>query len=201
MPEEETTTHGEEAVLDLHGEETETHAEVSHEESSNPVDAVAGKFGLNGTMFAAQLVNFVIVLVILWVFVYNPITKILEERKEKIEKSVKQADEIEKRVANIEKERDSVIVEAKKQAQEIAEKAQIDASKRGDEMIAAAKREVERVIAKGKQQLADEKTDMLREMRKDVVDIAMKAAARIVEDSVDEKKSKSLAEEVVRKMT
>ncbi|MFH1766849.1 MAG: F0F1 ATP synthase subunit B [Patescibacteria group bacterium] len=185
-----------------HEETTDSYTqEVTHTESANPIEAVAGQFGLNGTMFAAQLVNFLIVLIILWIFVYKPITRFLEERQEKIEKSVKQADEIEKRMVAIEKERDVVIVEARKEAQGIAEKAQVDAEKRGEEIIAAAKREVERVIVKGKQQLADEKTEMVREMRKDVVDIAMKAAARIVQDAVDEKKSKSLAEEVVRKMT
>ena len=182
--------------------EVEVHEEVGHEETAEgPIGAVAGQFGLNGTMFAAQLVNFLIVMIILWAFVYKPVTRMLEERSEKIEKSMKQADEIEKRVTEIEKERDNVIVDARKEAQGIAEKAQKDSVVRGDEMIAAAKREVERVISKGKRQLSEEKSEMLREMRKDVVDIAMKAAARIVQDSIDEKKSKSLAEEVVRKMT
>ena len=42
---------------------------------------------------------------------------------------------------------------------------------------------------------------MLKELKRDIVDISMKAAARIVNDEIDEKKSKSLAEEVVRKMS
>ena len=193
-----TATITEETTVPTLVEEQGTHEEVG---SENPITAVAGQFGLNGTMFAAQLVNFLIVLIVLWIFVYKPVTRMLEERSEKIEKSMKQAESIEKRVADMEKERELVIIEARKQAQDIAEKAQVDATERGTEMIAAAKREVERVIAKGKAQLAEEKSEMLREMRKDVVDIAMKAAARIVQDSLDEKKSKSLAEEVVRKMT
>ena len=196
----ETTEHVDETLIEEG--EIEVHEEVGHEEvEQGPIGAVAGQFGLNGTMFVAQLINFLIVMIILWAFVYKPIMRILEERQEKIEKSVKQADEIEQRVADIEKEREAVIIEARKESQAIAEKAGKDATVRGDEMIAAAKREVERVISKGKIQLSAEKTEMLREMRKDVVDIAMKAAARIVQDSVDEKKSKSLAEEVVRKMT
>lgn len=177
--------------------ETETHSE----EAQNPIEAVAGQFGLNGQIFAAQLINFTIVMVVLWLFVYKPIMKILEERSEKIEKSVKQADEIEARVSEIEKERETVIVEARRESQEILEKAKNDSELRGIEMIDSAKREVERVIVKGKKQLADEKGEMLKELKKDIVDIAMKAAARIINDEIDEKKSKSLAEEVVRKMS
>lgn len=181
-------------------DETQTTQE-SRQDTEGPISAVAGQFGLNGTIFVAQLINFLIVMAVLWAFVYKPVTRLLEERAEKIEKSVKQANSIEKRVSDMERERENILIEARKQSQEIAQKAQDDSQTRADEMISSAKREVERVISKGKKQLSEEKTEMLREMRKDIVDIAMKAAARIVQDNVDEKKSKSLAEEVIRKMT
>lgn len=179
----------------------DTHAEVAHDESTNPALAVAHQFGLNGQMFAAQLLNFLIVMLILWAFVYKPVVKMLDERQKKIEDAVKNAEKIDVRLSAIESEKDNILKEAKKEAQHIAEKAQRAADERHEEIVTAAKREVERVIAKGKAQLADEKAAMLKDMRKDIVDIAMKAAARITQDQIDEKKSQSLAEEVVRKMT
>ena len=57
------------------------------------------------------------------------------------------------------------------------------------------------MIQKSKEQMTVEREAMLRDVRKDIVDIAMKAAARIIHTDMDEKKSQSLAEEVVRKMT
>jgi len=57
------------------------------------------------------------------------------------------------------------------------------------------------VIAKGKQSLASEQEAMIRELRKEIIDLAMKAATRIVQKEIDEKKSKSIAEEVVRKLS
>jgi F-type H+-transporting ATPase subunit b len=178
----------------------ELHEETAQETSANPIEAVAGQFGINGQIFVSQLINFLIVLVILWRFVYRPIVKMLDERSEKIEKSIKQADEIEKRVSEIEKEKNDVITQAQKQAQEIIEKAHIQGQSRQDEIIKAAKREVERIIEKGKIQLSEEKTVMMRELRKDIIDISVKAATRILQDQVDEAKSKSLAEETVRKL-
>lgn len=180
-------------------EGVETH--TSEGTSENAVAAVAGQFGLDGPKFAMQSVNFLIALTVLWIFVYKPIVKLLDERTEKIAKSVKQAESIEKRVSAIEEERETIIVEARKEAQTIAEKAKVDSEVRGNEMIESAKREVERVIVKGKKQLQDEKTIMIKELKKDIVDMSMKAAARIVVDQIDEKKSKSLAEEIVRKMS
>ena len=177
----------------------ETHEETQTE-SENPIVAVAGQFGLNGQMFTAQLINFLLVLIVLWRFAYRPIVRMLDEREEKIEKSVKQADEIEKRVSEIEKERDEVMNTARREAQEIADKAHKQGEERREEIIGAAKREVERVIVKGKEQLVAEKEAMMRELKKEIIDIAMKAATRSAEDQIDESKSKSLAEEAVRKM-
>ena len=168
---------------------------------TNPIAAVAGQFGLNGQIFLAQLLNFLIVLVILWRFVYKPVVHFLDERAEKIEKSVSEAQAIEKRIKEIEVEREDVINQARKESAEILEKAYQNAETRGAEIISAAKREVERVIAKGKQSLASEQDSMIRELRKEIIDLAMKAATRIVQNEVDEKKSKSIAEEVVRKLS
>lgn len=179
---------------------TELTAETEVTET-NPIEAVAGQFGLNGQIFLAQLLNFLIVLVVLWRFVYKPVVRFLDERAAKIEKSVTEAQAIERRVKEIEAERETVINQARKESADILEKAHHDAEVRGEEIVSAAKREVERVISKGKQSLASEQEAMIRELRKEIIDLAMKAATRIVQNEVDEKKSKSLAEEVVRKLS
>lgn len=195
-------TNTESTAKELEAMHAEENLELSaHEEvSENPIQAVAGQFGINGQIFVAQLINFLIVLIVLWKFVYKPIIRMLDERTEKIEKSMKQADEIEKRVDLIEKEKEDIVSQAQKQAQEIIEKAHSQGQARQDEIIIAAKREVERIIAKGKDQLNDEKTAMMKELKKEIIDLAMKATTRILKDQVDEVKSKSLAEETVRKL-
>lgn len=190
----------EQDVTTANAEET-TVAVTGHEESEGGIAAVAGTFGLRGDIFVAQLVNFLIVLVVLWKFAYKPIMRMLEEREAKIAKSVIDADAIAARVADLERERDEVILTARKDAQAIMAEAVVQSEERKNEMVEAAKREVERVIAKSKQQMIVDREAMLRDVRKDIVDIAMKAAARIIHTGMDEKKSQSLAEEVVRKMT
>lgn len=181
-------------------EQTGTEVSAQEETAEGPA-AVIGMFGLNGSMFAAQLVNFLLVLFVLWRFAYKPIIRMLEEREAKIAKSVADAEAVEERVKAFETERESMLAAARKDAQEIVTIAVAQSDERKTEMIEAAKREVERVISKGKQQLTIDKEVMLRDMRKEMVDIAVKAAARILHTDIDEAKSKSLAEEVVRKMT
>lgn len=162
---------------------------------------VAHTFGLRGDLFAAQLVNFLLVLLVLWRFAYRPIMKLLDEREVKIAESVKNAEAIEKRLREAEAEHAKVVGAARVEAQRIMEKAVVDTEARKNEMVDAAKREVERVILKGKQQLDEERVAMLITARKDLADIAVKAAAKILSEGLTEKKSQSMAEEMIRKLT
>ena len=157
--------------------------------------------GINGKIFLAQLVNFTIVLLVLWKWAYKPIIRLLEERQHKVEKSVKDAEEIEARLKTLAGEREDVLKTAKAEAQTVVDEAMAEADLRKTEIVEKTKREVERVIVQGKAQLVQEREAMVREARKDLVDVALAATKRIIGEEMNEKKATSLAEEVVRKMT
>ena len=58
---------------------------------------ILSQFGVKPILLAAQVVNFLILLFILKKFLYGPILKVLSERRKKIEDSLKNVEEIEKR--------------------------------------------------------------------------------------------------------
>lgn len=160
-----------------------------------------GTLGLNVDIFIAQLVNFLLVMLVMWKFAYTPLMKMLDDRSARIEKSMKDAEHVEKRVAALEDERKTIVAEARKEAATIVEMARNDAEALKTELVEKSKREVERVIVHGKAQLKSEQEAMMREARKELVEIAVAATKKILSETIDEKKSASLAEEVVRKMT
>ena len=165
------------------------------------VAGIATSFGLRGDLFAAQLVNFLIVLVVLWWFALRPIMRKLEEREKLVKKSVDDAKSIDARLQEITAEREQTLNAARSEARQLVEKSLGDSELRKAEMIEAARREVERVVAQGKVQLDEERASMMMQLRRDVVDLAVRAATKIVTEGLTEQKSKSLAEEVVRKLT
>ncbi len=174
---------------------------TSHTEDPSGVAGVIGTFGLRGDLLIAQLVNFLLVLLVLWRFVYKPVLAALDEREKKIIKSVQDAELISKRLGEAEKEKEEILRFAREEADAFARKSLEDTQARKTEMVAAAKQEVERVIAHGKAQLNEEHDAMMVSMRKEIVEIAIAAATKVLGEAVTEKKSQSLAEEVVRKMT
>ncbi len=160
-----------------------------------------GTLGINFKIFLAQLLNFTIVLVVMWKFAYKPIVKLLEERQEKIERGVKQAEDVEKRVQELEHEQKEVIATAKSEAAKILDEARVIAEDRKKDLLAKAKEEVKGVVAQGKVQLETQKEQMIQEAREEIAAIAVEAARKILEDGVDEKKATKLAEGVVDKMS
>lgn len=196
----ETTPLPEASEAGAPSEQTET-SSAHTEEKASGIAGVVGTFGLRTDIFVAQLVNFLLVLLVLWKFAYKPILAALDEREKKIEKSVRDADLVTKRLQDADKEKADILRFAREEADAFARKSLEDTQARKTEMVAAAKQEVERVIAQGKAQLAEEHDAMMISMRKEIVEISIAAATKILGEAITEKKSQSLAEEVIRKMT
>src|SRR3989344_6083013 len=73
-------------------------------------------FGIQPVFLLAQIVNFLIILYLLKRFFYKPIVKILEDRKKKIEESLKNADLIEERLQKTEEKNAQILAEAQNSA-------------------------------------------------------------------------------------
>ncbi len=73
---------------------------------------ILNEFGIKPILLAAQVVNFLILLYILKRFLYKPILKVLNERKNKIADSLKNAEEIERKLVEISEEEQKRIAKA-----------------------------------------------------------------------------------------
>ena len=175
--------------------------ELAHS-ATQAVEATGGlgMLGINLKIFLAQLLNFLIVLVVMWKWVYTPLVKLLDERSKRIETSMKHAEDIEKRMKEVEIDHKRILAEAQTEAASIMEHAKTQADERKKELLEAAKTEVQKIVTQGKEQLRAEKTAMLRDAKTEFVDIAVAAAENILKKSVDEKSSRKLAEDLVDKM-
>lgn len=153
---------------------------------------MAASLGLDWKLFIAQLVNFGVILFIVWKWVYTPLVKAMDARAEKIEQGIKDAEVGTKLKETAEEEKQKLIVEARKQSKEIIEKAEADAKVRQDEMITKAKDEVQRVVTEGKQRLRDEQDAMMREAKERVAELVVAATERVLKEKVDAGKDAGL---------
>jgi F-type H+-transporting ATPase subunit b len=156
------------------------------------------KLGIDWKLLIAQVVNFLVLLFVLWKFAYGPVLAMLDKRQKKIEKGLKDADEAHQKLAESEEKQKEILKKARTEAKEIIEKAHIQEEKSKSEMAAEAKAQAEKIIASAKDQIEQEKNKMLSEVKSEIGALVVSAAEKIIVEKIDEKKDKELVENFLK---
>jgi F-type H+-transporting ATPase subunit b len=156
------------------------------------------KLGIDWRLFIAQLVNFSILAIVLYKLLYKPVLNVLENRKEKIEKGLKDAEKLGEELERTKELQAKEINKAKVEAREIIENAQKLAEEAGQEMKRKAKGEVEKLIGAARVQIIDEKEKMLAEAKKEIASLVLDISEKVIGKIVDAKVSQKLIEESIK---
>jgi F-type H+-transporting ATPase subunit b len=89
--------------------------------------------------------NFIVFFVLIWTFAFKPVSRMLEDRRERIEQGLKDAEQARQDRENAEAERVATLAEARKEASDILARAQKVAQETRDADIAATRAELERM--------------------------------------------------------
>lgn len=169
-------------------------AETAHEAVEAASPNVAGMFGVSLKLFVAQLVNFAIVLLVLWKWVFTPVTKALQKRTQKIEQSLQTAESIQVQQAEFETWKQAEMAQARVAAAEVVSQAKGEAEKLRAELLHKTKQEQEKLLADGKKALAQEQEQMLAAARGQLADLVVMAAEKVLKEKLTDKKDKELAQ-------
>lgn len=154
--------------------------------------------GINGKLLLAQAVNFLILLFVLHRFAYKPVLKMLNDRTNKIEKGLKDAEESHKKLAEVSEKEKEILNSARKEAQEILKKTEDMAKKSKDEMAQEAKAQAEKIIFDAMAGIESEKAKMLREVKAEVAELVVMAAEKVIGEKIDAEKDKEIIEKAIK---
>lgn len=160
------------------------------------MESIISTFHIDWRLLLAQLANFAIVVGVLWYFAFRPLAGLMSERTAKIEKSLIDAKKIEDNLRASRIENESIIRQAKQQAQEIITSAEERASLKYQSTVSAARDEVAKVIQEGKVQLARDREEMFGELKAEIADLVLQSVTVVLEDVVDKKADRKLVEKV-----
>lgn len=159
---------------------------------SGGVGAVAATLGINWKLLLAQLINFAIVLFILWKWVFTPLSQKLSERTARIEKSLKEADDINKMHRDAETEKAELIRSARQEASAIITASEASANKVKEEIIAEAKVQSQKIAEDAKKDLAAKQEAMLQAVRAEAAILVVAATEKILAEKLDSASDKAL---------
>ena len=144
------------------------------------------KLGINITWLLAQVVNFGLLLFILWKLAYKPVLKVMDDRKQRIQESLDYAENAKKQAAEQQKEFDRKLADARREAQAAATVAAQAGEKERAVILAQAREDARKMIEQAKEQIEYERKQMLAELREEVVQLSLLAAEKVVSQSLDE---------------
>lgn len=158
------------------------------------------KLGIDWRLFVAQIINFLALFLILYKFLYTPVLRLLEGRRETIEKSLADAKKIEELAAKAEAATDAKMREVRKEAARILEEANARAEALREEKLILIKKDMEKIIEQNKAQLAYERESILREVKEEAGELITSAVTTILEGLPHEKIDKALIEKSLKKI-
>ena len=137
----------------------------------------------SGLLFWMTIV-FLIVFLILWKWGFPSIVKMVNERKAFIDESIKKAHEANERLANIQKERESMLQEAREKQATILKEAAETRDAIVEKAQNKAREEGARIVNEAKAQIETEKQNAIRDIRSQVVELSVQIAEKILRENL-----------------
>ncbi len=152
-------------------------------------------FQVNLFQVIIAALNFAVFLVILRTFALKPISKMLDDRKARIEQGLKDAEQARRDRESAESERIAALTEARREANDIINRAQKVAQETRDADIAATRDELERMRVRATADIDAEKQRAIADLRGEVADLALAAAGRVVGETMTDTRERRIVEE------
>lgn len=140
-------------------------------------------------LFFWMAIVFIIVLAILWKWGFPSIVNMVNSRKEFIDDSLRKAHEANERLANIQKEGEAMLQNAREKQAQILK----DAAETRDEIVVKAQEkatnEGSRLLNEAKAEIEVEKQNAIRDIRTQVAEISVQVAEKIVREKLSSDES------------
>ncbi len=140
-------------------------------------------------LFFWMAIVFIIVLAILWKWGFPSIVNMVNSRKEFIDDSLRKAHEANERLANIQKEGETMLQNAREKQAQILK----DAADTRDAIVVKAQEkatnEGSRLLNEAKAEIEVEKQNAIRDIRTQVAEISVQVAEKIVREKLSSNES------------
>jgi len=139
----------------------------------------ADRVGLNWQQFVSQAIAFGIVAFILKRFAFDPIFKVLDERREKIKESLENADKIKTELAAAEANRREILQKANEKANGMIAEAQKAAAAQGERKLQEATGQAEDIVKKAREAAVLERERMLADLKREVGRLVIDTTSKV----------------------
>ena len=154
--------------------------------------------GINLPLLVVFIINFIILFVLLRIFLYNPVLKMLDERAKRTKEGMEFAEATKKEYEQAKSEIQKQIEKGRQEAQAIIAQALQTGEKLKGESREEATKQAQVILDRTRGELESEREKIVDVLRKEFVDIAISAAEKVIKETLDKEKHRRLIEETLQ---
>ena len=128
----------------------------------------------------------------LFKFAWGPLLQVLHDRTDKIQNNIRQADEDRAQAAEMKKEYEQKLSDARKRAQEITDSATQRSEAEHRARVEETQQEIEQMKAAAKAQLQAEREEAAKKMKGQMVALSLAAATKLMGRNMDDAANEAL---------
>ncbi len=147
-----------------------------------------------------QAVNFGLLLLVLWRFLYRPLLAKMDERSQAIKKALEEAQSARAEAQREREEHVSRIRAAHAEAEAIRAAALKEAAEEQRRLLEAARAEAARMVDSAKAELEQDVRRARQELRQEVSDLAISVAERLIKKSLRDEDHRRIVEDAIARL-
>lgn len=180
-----------------HAVDAGTHAVAA----SNPIEKIASQFHVELSTLIAQIVSVLLILIVLRLLAWDPVLKILDERRAKIADGLQYAEEMKAKLADAERKQAETLKEAALEAKQITTDAQKTAKEIVEKTTTDARRKAEEIVAQTREALTLERKQMLTELKEHASHMVALTTAKVLGRELSDAEKTSYTEKAVEELS
>jgi F-type H+-transporting ATPase subunit b len=153
--------------------------------------------GIDYKILIAQLINFAVLVFVLYKFGYKPMLAFLDERKNKIEEGVVNAEKAQAKLEEISEKEKQIVKDAKKEALELINDAKNQADEKRKDLLSKAKKEISVIVADEKDEIRKEKQEIVNDVKKEISSLVIVALEKVLDEKIDKNRDKEIIKKIV----
>ncbi len=160
---------------------------------------ILGKIGFDWRMALANLVNFFIIFWLLKRYAFGPISRILEDRKKKIEQGLEDAKKAERDKIMAQQKFEEIVTRARQEADSIVSRAQEQSKEIIQHAMQRAEEKVRQMVQEARGQISKDRQRMEKEIQTQAARVALLAAERILQKEFTQKEEEKYLQVLFQK--
>lgn len=144
------------------------------------MEEILHAFGIDWRLIVIQIVNFSILVGVLWYFLYTPVLKLLNDREAKIRKGIEDAEQAGASLAEADVKKVEIVQGAHVEAGHILSRATAHAEEKKSALIVEAHEKIARDIDGAKAEARELKAQAIKESEAEIAKISILTAEKIL---------------------